>query len=481
MNNKTILIMASIKSVLVIFLSLMIIDVSVAQQRVLSLDEAIQMALKNNKDIQIAVMNVKKSDAAVNEAFGYALPSVDLSAQFAHFIEKPKTPFPDFASLLTNATYSILFDESVIPRDNSKFRELKTELQSFAQTNSYETSLRITQTLFNSAVFRGIGASKIYSDLSKEELKKTILSTVLNVEKAFYGVLLTKQMNEITKASYKNAEENLTTVKAAHMQGFVSEFDLLQAEVRVENIRPQVMQVENVLKNSLDGLKILLGLNQSEPLDITGELLYSKNNLPDETESVEEALKSNYSLKSFELKMDVDEAFIDLDRSEYWPSLYAFGNYTYAGSSDDFKFQNYSSAIVGLTFSMNLFKGGQTKNRVQQSQIALDQTGQQFMQMREYITMQVKAKLLEIKKAESLIEAQERNVILAEKAYGIAVTRYREGTGSQIEVQNSDIALQQARVNRLQTIYVYVVATAELDELLGRSDQDYFNKFIVKD
>lgn len=480
MNDKLLMKQKSIRFFL-LFLFLLTTGSSVAQKKVLTLEESINAALKNNTEIQVAVMNVKKSDAAVSEAFGYALPSVDLSAQFAHFLKKPKTPFPDFEALLTNATYSILFDENVIPRDNSKFRDMKTALQSFAQTNSYETSVQVTQTLFNSAVFRGIGASKIYSDLSKEELKRTVLSTVLGVKKAFFGVLLTKQMNEITKASYLNAQENLKTVKAAYDQGFVSEFDLLQAEVRVENIRPQVLQVDNTLKTALDGFKILIGMNQTDDIDVTGELNYKKYNLPDESASVEEALKSNYGLKSYALKIDVDEAFIDLDRSEYWPSLYAFGNYSYAGSSDNFKFQNYSSAIVGLTFSMNLFNGMRTANKVQQSEIALDQSTQQYRQMKEYVSLQVKAKLLEIQKVESLLEAQERNVTLAEKAYSISVTRYKEGTGSQIEVQNADIALQQARVNRLQSVYEYVVATSELDELLGKSGGEYFSLFEFED
>ncbi|HQJ46188.1 MAG TPA: hypothetical protein PK195_06075, partial [Ignavibacteriaceae bacterium] len=49
-----------------------------AQEKIIGIDEAINMALQNNRDILISVMNVKKAGAAVDEAFGYALPSVDL-------------------------------------------------------------------------------------------------------------------------------------------------------------------------------------------------------------------------------------------------------------------------------------------------------------------------------------------------------------------------------------------------------------------
>ena len=101
-----------------------------AQTQTLTLDEAVQLALVNNKDIKVSYLNTEKSRAAVREAFGYALPSVDVAADFSHFLKKPKMPFPDFEALLTNATYSILFEENVIPRDESKFLPVETQLQS---------------------------------------------------------------------------------------------------------------------------------------------------------------------------------------------------------------------------------------------------------------------------------------------------------------------------------------------------------------
>ncbi len=452
-----------------------------SQSKIYTLDDAIQTALNNNRDIKVAELDVEKSQDAVDEAFGYALPSLDLSANFNHFLKKPKTPFPDFEALLTNATYSILFDESVIPRDNSKYKPIQTQLQSFVQTNSYETSLTLTQTLFNSAVFRGIGASQIYLDLSKEELKRKVTSIVLDVKKAYYGVLLTKQLLEITTASYNNALENLKNVKALKAQGLVSDYDALQAEVRVENINPVVLQIENKLKDVKNSFKIVVGVNQQEEVDVEGEFQYAKEEIPEIAGTIEKAMESNYSISSLKLKMQVDEAFIDLDRSEYWPSLYAFGNYTYAGSADNLKFQNYSSTVVGLTLSINLFNGEKTKNKVQQSEISLKQTGEQLSQLKDYISTQVKAKIYELNRVRSSIDAQERNVNLAEKAYDISIVRYKEGTGNQLEVQNADMELKQARINRLQTIYDYIIAKSGLDEILGKVDPKYIDMLKIED
>jgi len=473
-NKKTPLIKLS----LTIFILTFLFNInSSAQERILTIDEAVNIALKKNRDISIAVLNVQKAGAAVDEAFGYALPSLDFSGSFSHFLKKPKMLFPDFEALLTNASYSILFDENVIPRDDNKFRPMNNVLQSFAQSNNFSTDVTLTQTLFSSTVFRGIGASQIYYDLAKADLNSTVSKTVLSVQKTFYGVLLSSEVFEITKQSFENALDNLDDVKALYKQGLVSEFDMLQAEVQVENIRPVLLQMENNLKTAKDGLKMLLGIEQSESIEVQGDFSYEPFYFSEESDLINEALTQNFEIKTLDLKKQVDEAFVDLDVSEYWPTLAAFGQYSYAGSSDNWDFNTYSSATVGLSLSINLWQGNRTKNAVQQSTIVYKQTEEQLNQLKDYTILNVKSKLMELKRVESVLDAQKRTVQVAQRAYEIATIRYKEGAGSQIEIQNSDLALKQARVNEIQTTYSYIVTKFELEQILGRTSSDYFVNF----
>jgi outer membrane protein TolC len=452
-----------------------------SQPQVLTLDDAIRLAIENNREIKISSLNVEKSGAAVREAFGYALPSVDVAADFSHFLKKPKMPFPDFEALLTNATYNILFEENVIPRDESKFLPVETQLQSFALNNTYSASLTLTQVLFSSAVFEGIGASQTYYELAKSELNNTVSKTVLSVQTAFYGVLLAKAVLEITNASFTNAQDNFNNVKALYNQGMVSEFDMLQAEVQVENIRPVLLRMENVLVTSKDGLKIIIGVDQTDDIDVSGEIKLDSIDISNEDELIQEALLSNFNIQGLELKKQVDEAFIQLDVSEYWPTLAAFGNYTYTGSSDDLYFQNYDYSTVGLSLTFNLWQGNRTKNAVEQSTITFKQTEEQLNQLKDFTILEVNSKIQELKRVKSLIEVQERTVKLAQRAYDISKVRYQEGAGSQLELQNADQDLRQARLNRVQAIHSYLVTKYELDQLLGRTNPQYFTFFDEKE
>ncbi len=450
-----------------------------AQTKMLTLDEAITTALQNNGDIKIAKLDVEKARAAVKEAFGYAMPSVDLSANLTHFISKPKMAFPDFGAMLNNATYGVLFNEGIIPYDASKFLPMKTKLQSFALSNSFQTQLQVSQILFNSSVFRGIGASEIYLNLAKEKLKSTISKTTVDTKKAFYGVLLSKKMLEITEEKYKNANEHLKTIESMYAQGLVSDFDKMNAEVQIANIRPAIRQLKNIVENAKNGLKILLKLPQESEIEVVGNLELPDDNLSTEEDLISQAEENNLTLKTLKIKRELDDEFTAVDRGGYWPTIAAFGNYTYAGNSDEWNFSTYTSSMVGVQFSINLFQGTRTYHKLQQDDITAQQTDEQIRLLKSATIMNVKAKLNDLKRIKIEIDAMKQNVSLAEKAYNIAEDKYKQGSATELEVKDAVISLSDSKSNYVKSVHDYLVAKAELDDLIGNVNPGYYEN--VKD
>jgi outer membrane protein TolC len=100
-----------------------------------------------------------------------------------------------------------------------------------------------------------------------------------------------------------------------------------------------------------------------------------------------------------------------------------------------------------------------------------------LFQLKDYTKLNVKSKVQELKRVQDLIEVQNKNVDVAERAYNIAKVRYKEGAGSQMELQNTDLALKQARLNRIQSLYSYLTTKFELDQMLGRTNPGYFTNF----
>jgi outer membrane protein TolC len=462
-----------INQILIVVTVLTIFSMPKLFARQLNLDSAIAIAISNNADVKIAALELERARSAVKEAYGYAYPTLDLTAQFSHFIEKPKMAFPDFGAMLNNSVYGVLFKEKVLPEDKNKFLPMATTLQTFALANSYNTTLQLQQVLFSSTVFKGISSSGIYKDLAREALVSKISSAVLNTKKAFYGALLAQEVLRITQESFDNAKKNFENVKAMQKQGMVAEFDALRAEVQVENLRPLVYQMESNLEMVKNNLKIVLGIDQSEDITLEGELKYEDQKLLSENEYINLAVEKNFDLRTMKMKRNFDEALIDLDISSYYPNIAAFGNYTLAGSSDDFNFKNYRQSLVGINFSINLFNGFRTSQKVEQGKINVMKTDESINQLKDVLISQIKTKLVEIKKIQANIDAQNRNIELAQRAYNISELRYKEGTGNQIEIENADLALRQAKTNRLQSVYQYISTIAEIENLIGNLDQKY--------
>jgi len=128
---------------------------------------------------------------------------------------------------------------------------------------------------------------------------------------------------------------------------------------------------------------------------------------------------------------------------------------------------NYRQSVVGISLSINLFNGLRKERRIEQQTINVEKTDETINQYKDYIASQIKSKLIEIRKIQTNIDAQNRNIQLAQRAYEISEIRYKEGTGNQLEIENADLALRQAKTNYMQSVYQFITIINDLDNLTG--------------
>lgn len=419
-----------------------------AQQRSLSLDEAISTALTNNRDLHVARLEVDRADAAAKEALGNALPSLNVTGNYTRNIKSPVFFFPN--------------------QQTGQQEPVK-----IGANNAFTATAQLTQVIFNSAVFTGVGTAKTYQDAAREQYKGMITQTILSVREAYYNALFAREGWQLLQQSLGNAEENLRNVQVLYREGLVAEYDAIRAEVTVENIRPQVLQAEQQYKDAQNALKLVLGIEVGEQINLTSDFDYQAAEQPTLQILQERMLNNNYTLRSLELQQRVNEELIDIQQSEYLPTLALFGNYTFQGQSDDFNFTTVSSAAAGMNLSLSLFQGFQTTARVQQAQIDYMKIQQQIETLSQSLKLQAESVSGQIDNARRRVEAQGRTVEQAQRGYDIAQIRYKAGTGTQVEINDADLALRQARLNRLQSIYDYLVAQARLEQLIGDLQSRY--------
>jgi outer membrane protein len=435
-----------------IFVFFLIIQTTHSQipiKKPLSLQEAIQLAVVHNPELKNAQLEIDRSNARVHEAWGNAMPSLDISGRFTRALKLPVFFLPDFSDLNSGRTVPI--------RIGSDY--------------SLDATLTAQQILFNGAVIVGLGAAKVYSDLAKELYESKRVETVVKVRKAYYTALLADKVVEMMRSSLKNAEDNFRNVLLMRKQGIVSEYDELRASVQVENLRPSVIQSENNFELAVDALRNAIGVDKNENYLMTDSL---KIEFIEESviESAEEmVLKSNPNLKAVNRQIELNNAAVWAERSSYLPTIAAFGQYQYQAAKNEFKFSTadlISSSMVGLTVSLNLFQGLQTRARVEQAQVEQMKSEEQKTSLERNLKTGLHSVIGNLRQARKRIEAQEKTVETAERGYKIVSIRYLANAATQLEVNDAEVALTQAKVNRIQAIYDYLVASAEFDQLLGR-------------
>jgi outer membrane protein len=429
--------------------------------RRLSLEDAVRMAMKQNPDLVTARLEVKRSDARVLEAWGNAMPAIDLSGQYVHMIDKQVSFFPDY--FLYGFMKAI---DSTYPKPSGQFVPI-----SFTPAFNASASLNIRQILFNGAVFVGVGAAHIYSQLARDLFQGKQVETVTKVRKAYYGALLAREAFNLMRSSLKNAEDNLKNVQLMRKQGIVSEYDELRASVGVENVRPIVIQSETNYNLSVDNLKNTLGITTKETFVLTDSLTLQPVDEQFLAKADELVLEKNPGLSASKHQIELNGAVVNAERSSYLPTLAAFGSYSYSAAKDQFNFSPndfYKASTVGLSLSLNLFQGLQTYSRVEQAQLEKRKSEEQKAGLERTLRTGIHSIVGNLQQARKRIEAQGKTVEMAERGYKIVTARFLSNAATQLEVNDAQLALTQAKVNRVQAIYDYLSAAADLEQLIGR-------------
>ncbi len=425
----------------------------------LTLEKAIELTLEKNRDIQVAELEYRKSQKGVWEAYSHLLPSVEASGRYTRNIQKPVIFLPPGTPFSP-------------PGGGPAVLEIGYD-------NAYVGSVSLSIPLFVQATYSGIRMAKKVAHLQQESLQHTRLTAVANVKKTYYGVLMARQVYRFMEMSLNSARENLETIRQMEEQGLVSRYDKIRAEVQVENLKPLVMQARDSYQLALENLKMQMGLHAADSLIIADSLQYdSTYQVPRLSRAVQMALQVNSLIRQLQANVELNAARISLARSAFYPNIVAFGNYQYQAQANDFKFSDYywvKTSMVGLQLQIPLYQGSGRIAKLQQAKIAYQQAQTRLQAAQEAIKVQVQNTLYQLNRAKQRIVAQKKAVEQATLGYRIARTRYKNGLSTQLEVNDAQVALTQARVNFAKAIFDFWSARTDLEQLTGQLLPDHFS------
>ena len=420
-------------------------DEATSQQGVLtlSLDDALKIALSESPTVQIADQVIEAKKYAKKGTYAALWPEISASASYQRYLAKPSF-------------------------------HIMGQTVKMGTTNTMAGGFSAAMPFISAQLWKSLNLSAMDVELAVEQARSSRIDMIEQVSKAFFQVLLAKDSYEVYKRVYDNAVENHKIVEKRYSVGQVSEYDFIRSQVSVSNAEPNVFSAENSIILALWQLKALLGLDLERAIDCVGSLADFEANMTAQFD-MQNSLVNNSTMKQLDIQERMLTQNLKIQRAANIPSLVGSINYQWTAMDETMKIANFKwmgSSTAMFNLSIPIFSGGKRRAAINQAKIDItrvqlqrEDTERQLRTaaMSYYSSMQTNLKQY---------HAASQAISQAKRGYDIAVKRYEVGSGTLVEIDNSQLAYTQAELSRSNAIYNYLVNQVSLEKLSG----DTYNK-----
>jgi len=436
--------------------ALMMLMFSVADSRAqqpgyaFNVQQAVEYALKNQVNVKNAELDARIAVAEKNEVIGIGLPQIKGTADINHFIEIPTSFVPAEFFGGDAGTYAAV---------------------QFGQKYSASAGVSATQLLFDGSYIVGLQASDVYTDLSRKNLQRSKIETAVEVSKAYYLVLVSRERFKQLQQDLERVKKLKEDTKALYDNGFVEKIDHDRVELSYNILLSAKNQTERSLLAVERLLKFQMGMDVNANLELTEnitDVVYDATILS--MDSVNYANRIEYSI------LQTSHRLSELDVKRYrfsrLPSLVLFGNVSANASRNEFDIFDtdkrwYPTAIVGASLSVPIFGGFQIHAREQQAKLSMQKIQNAQYLTEQSINMEFKNAKVTMQNSLEELDTQKKNRELARDVVRVSKIKYDQGVGSNLEVVDAESSLREAETNYYSALFNAMVSKIELDKALG--------------
>ena len=412
-----------------------------AQTIPLTLDQALEIALSESNTIKIADMTVEKTGYAQKGSYASLYPNVSVSSSYQRTLLK----------------------QVMVMDMGGQPMEIKV-----GRDNNISASASASMPLVNASLWESLRLSEMDVEMAVEQARSSKIALVKQVKQAFYAVLLAQESYNVMNQVYENAQQNYEKIQQRYNVGKASEVELLRAQVTVLNAEPNVSSAANTVLLATWQLKAVMGVDLNTDFTVVGNLDdYTTEMLTPNITDYD--LSNNSSLLQLDIQDRMLESTIRMQRRQYIPTLAASINYNYSAMGDE-TLSWFPSSTAAISLSIPVFDGFQRHFNILQSKKTRDMLNLQREDTERNLRIAIRNYQDQMDLCIKNYQAANATVAIAQKSYDISAKMYEVGKATQVELNDAQLALQQALLTQAQAIYNYMVTKATLDELIGKEE-----------
>ncbi|MCM1504039.1 MAG: TolC family protein [Muribaculum sp.] len=442
---------------------------------ILDLDRCISIALSDNPTIKVADMEIERVDYAKKETIGQLLPSINFGATYNRTLEK-QVAYMNMGSFgsMGGGSDESGSDETVSRASSSSSRGPGIKM---GLDNSFQAGFTASMPLIAPQLWRTLKLNDSQILQNVENARASRLSLINQVKSAYYTLMLAEDSYKVILENYDNAVFNHDVYVKKFQVGTASEYDVLRSSVQVKNVEPELLQAEIAIKQARLQLSILLGMDAGFPIKAANSLSEYEKDMYEQTLSIDRSIDQNTDLRALDIQTRMLKESLSIQKMSWYPTLSLSASYQWASSSNGNPLRNFlwtPYSVMGLTFSLPIFEGGQRYHRIKQARVQVDEMIWQRENLVRNINMQVDLAMDNIQKNVRQISSSSESVNQAVKAYDIMEKSFEIGAASYLDLRDAELALTQSRLAYYQSIYNYLIANSELELLLGNADTNKY-------
>ncbi len=440
------------KKLLMLLVVMLMTTVSFSQTK-LTLNEAIKIALQRNSALVKAKYNLESSEASVKSAYGDLLPNFGISSGW----NWGRIQDPGGTQL------DALGNPYTIP---------PTEVD----TRNYSVGAGGSVVLFNGlANYANISSAEMNheaAELNIDKFKKDIVQTTTIL---YYTILKNKALAKVKEENFKYNNKLLETITERNKLGSAPVADLYAQQVQTGSAEVDLIRANynvSVAQNNLIDYLSLDVLNEYEFISkidtVNNDNIdrYSKE-FTSVKEMVDFALKNRTDYLGQQKTVLSTEKGITIANGGFWPSLTGGYNFSTTAVAVDHLFDR---KVWGLSLSLRfpIFSNFNTSTAVQFAKVRNLSAQEDLKALERKVKIEIKQGYLDFEAVSKALDVAIKTVKSASENRRIQYERYSLGSGTFLDVLQSDRDYQRAISLRIDAEFNFHSSREALLNSIGK-------------
>lgn len=443
-------------SVTVLLIFLFTIVAWSQEGEVLSLRDCVRIALEKNTTVQTYENITQSAENNVKSSYSNILPRAGIDYRVGRTRSGDAT-FVREVQIADTATGSVFFRNEEAVRNGST-------------VNNFSGDFTISQNIFDGGFWwNAIKQSKADRGAAEFDYNVQTNDVVKVVSQNFFDLLKQEKLYEVYELAVQRSQDNLEKSEKMFEIGSIAKVDVFRARVNLGNDRISLIRQRNTVQQSRQNLNIVMGRDPHTPISV--QRLYGyEYEVPELNQLIDTAFDNQPELKRREMDIRSKEIGVGLAKSNFWPTFAGFWNYGRQNTQFDKLYTDLNlnwSISYGISGSWNLFNGFSDQVRVQNSKIAQKNAMLALEDYKRNLKSNITVLHDTYKNLEEIVQINKENLEAAREEYRLATERYRLGSGTSLDVRESQVNLTEAERILVAAEYDLIITYAELLEAIG--------------